>query len=92
MGTQNKECVRFIRMRVGQVKILNVKAEHINKEKSCFMVNKGAVMLDTSHGSAHHTIHNMLQFHAVWAVRQKTPKLKMCRCQPEAFLLIQNKR
>jgi len=61
-------------------------------QKSCFTVNKGAVMFDTSHGSAHHTTHNTLQFHKLWVLRQMTPKLKICRCQPVAFLLIQNKR
>jgi len=69
----------------------SVKAEHINREKSCFTVNKGAVFVDTSHGSAHRTIHNMLQFHKVWVPRQTTPKLKIHRCQPLAFLFIQNK-
>ena len=68
-----------------------VKAEHIKREKSCFTIPKGAVFLDTSHGSAHHTIHNLLQFHKVWVLRQTIPKLKMCRCQPVVFLLIQNK-
>lgn len=69
----------------------SVKAEHSKREKSYFTVPKGAVFLDTSHSSANHTIHNMLQFHKVWMPRQTVPKLKMYRCQPVVFLLIQNK-
>jgi len=42
-------------------------------------VNDVVAMLDISHGLAHHTIHEVLQFHHVsvrWVPRQSTPVLK----------------
>jgi hypothetical protein len=42
-------------------------------------VNDTAVLLDISHGSAHHIIHDALQFNKIsakWVARQLTPELK----------------
>jgi hypothetical protein len=48
--------------------------------KNCHVkVNKVAAILDNSHSSAHHTMHNMMQFDKVsvrWLPRHLTPKLE----------------
>ena len=54
--------------------------EAIVKEHPRITVHEIATHLDTSHGSAHHIIHDVLQFHKVsarWVPSQLTPKLKV---------------
>jgi hypothetical protein len=49
------------------------------KENRCVTVNEIAAHMDMSHGSAHHIVHDVLQFHKVsarWVPRQLTAKLK----------------
>ena len=49
--------------------------EAILKENRCITVNEIAARLDVSHGSAHHIVHDVLQFHEVsarWMPRQLT--------------------
>jgi len=41
--------------------------EAIVKENRCVTVHEIAAHLDMSHGSAHHIIHDVLQFHKVSA-------------------------
>jgi len=50
--------------------------EGIVKENRRVTVNERAAHLDMSHGSAHHIVHDVLQFHKVWASRQLTAELK----------------
>jgi len=53
--------------------------EAIVKENRLVTVNEIATHLDMSHGSAHHIIHDVLQFHKVstrWVPRQLTAELK----------------
>jgi len=53
--------------------------EAIVKENGHVTVNEIAVHLDMSHGSAHHVVHDVLQFHKVsarWVPRQLTAQLK----------------
>jgi len=53
--------------------------EAIVKENRCVTVNEIAAHLDVSHGSAHHIIHDVLQFHKVsarWEPHQLTAELK----------------
>lgn len=50
-------------------------------ENWCIRVNEKVACLDMSHGSAHHTVHNILQFHkfcARWVPRHLTAELKTC--------------
>jgi len=54
-------------------------AEVIVKENHRVTVNEIAAHLDMSHGSAHHVVHDVLQFHKVsarWVPRQLTVELK----------------
>jgi len=56
-----------------------VTPEAIVKENCSVTVNEIAAHLDMSHGSAHHIIHDVLQFHKVsasWVPRQLTAELK----------------
>jgi len=49
------------------------------KENRRVTVNEIAAHLDMSHGSAHHIVHDVLQFHKVsarWVPRQLTAELK----------------
>jgi len=53
--------------------------EAIVKENRRVTVNEIAARLDMSHGSAHHIVHDVLQFHKVstrWVPRQLTAELK----------------
>jgi len=53
--------------------------EAIMKENHHVTVHEIAAHLDMSHGSAHHTVHDALQFHKVsarWVPRQLTAELK----------------
>jgi len=53
--------------------------EAIVKENRRVTVNEIAAHLDMSHGSAHHIVHDVLQFHKVsarWVPRQLTAELK----------------
>ena len=53
--------------------------EAIMKENCCVTVNKIAACLDMSHGSAHHIVHDVLQFDKVsgrWVPHQLTGELK----------------
>jgi len=53
--------------------------EAIVKENRRVTVNEMATHLDMSHGSAHHIVHDMLQFHKVsarWVPHQLTAELK----------------
>ena len=53
--------------------------EAIVKEYRRVTVNEIAAHLDMSHGSAHHIVHDVLQFHKVsarWVPRQLTAELK----------------
>jgi len=53
--------------------------EAIVKENRRLSVHEIAAHLDMSHGSAHHTVHDVLQFHKVsarWVPRQLTAELK----------------
>ena len=55
------------------------RADAIMKENRRVTVHEIAVHLDMSHGSAHHTIHDVLQFHkmsARWVPCQLTAELK----------------
>ena len=57
----------------------NAAVEAIVKENRRVTVNKIAAYLDMSHGSAHHIVHDVLQFHKVsarWVPRQLTSELK----------------
>jgi len=56
-----------------------VAVEAIVKENCCITANETATHLDMSHGSAHHIIHDVLQFHKVsgrWVPCQRTAELK----------------
>jgi len=56
--------------------------EAIMKENRRVTVNEIAAHLDMNHGSAHHIIHDVLQFHQVsarWVPHQLTAELKECR-------------
>lgn len=66
--SEQRVCAFYMYKGESSENLKSAKAEHINRENSCVTVNKVAVMLDTSHSSAHHTIHNMLQFHKVWGL------------------------
>ena len=49
------------------------------KENRRVTVNEIAAHMDMSHGSAHHIVHDVLQFHKVsarWVPRQLTAELK----------------
>jgi len=49
------------------------------KENRCVRVNEIAAHLDMSHGSAHHIVYDVLQFHKVsarWVPHQLTAELK----------------
>jgi len=53
--------------------------EAIVKENRRVTVNEIAAHMDMSHGSAHHIIHDVVQFHKVsarWVPRQLTAELK----------------
>jgi len=53
--------------------------EAIVKENCCITVNEIAAHLDMSHGSAHHIVHDVLQFYKVsarWVPCQLTADLK----------------
>ena len=53
--------------------------EAIVKENRRITVNEIATHMDKSHGSAHHIVHDILQFHKVsarWVPRQLTAELK----------------
>ena len=53
--------------------------EAIVKENLCVTVNEIPGYLDMSHGSAHHIVHDVLQFHEVsarWVPHQLTAELK----------------
>jgi len=53
--------------------------EAIVKENRRLTVNEIAALLDMSHGSAHHIVHDVLQFHKVsarWVPRQLTAELE----------------
>jgi histone-lysine N-methyltransferase SETMAR len=53
--------------------------EHVTKENRRVMVDEVVAMLDISHGSAHHIIHDVLQFHKVsarWVPRQLSLEMK----------------
>ena len=53
--------------------------EAIVKENHHVTVNEIAAHLDMSHGSAHHIVHDVLQFHKVsarWVLRQVTAESK----------------
>jgi hypothetical protein len=55
-------------------------ADCIIRENRHVKVNAVVALLDVSHGSAPHTIHDVLQFHkmpARWVPRHLTPKLKV---------------
>jgi len=57
----------------------NAAVEAIMKENCHVTVNEIAANLDMSHGSAHHIIHDVLQFHKVsgrWVPYQPTAELK----------------
>jgi hypothetical protein len=54
-------------------------AERVIRENRRVTVDKVAAMLDNSHSSVQHIIHDMLQFHKVsarWVPRQLTHELK----------------
>lgn len=44
-----------------------VAVEAMERENWCVTVNEIASCLDVSHGSAHHIVHDVLQFHKVSA-------------------------
>jgi hypothetical protein len=49
------------------------------KENRCVTVNEIAAHMNMSHGSVHHIVHDVLQFHKVsarWLPRQLTAELK----------------
>ena len=50
--------------------------EVIVKENRRVTVNEIAGHLDMGHGSAHHIVHDVLQFHKAWVPRQLTAELK----------------
>jgi len=53
--------------------------EAIVKENRHVTVHEIAALLDMSHGSAHHTVHDVLQFHKVsarWVPCQLSAELK----------------
>jgi len=53
--------------------------EAIMKENGCVTVHEVVAHLDMSHGSAHHIVHDVLQFHKVsarWVPHQLTAELK----------------
>jgi len=53
--------------------------EAIMKENCRITVNETAAHLDMSHGTAHHIVHDVLQFHKVsarWVPHQLTAELK----------------
>ena len=53
--------------------------ERLLREKRQITLHEVVSELNISHGSAHHTIHNVLGFHNVsarWVLRQLTPELK----------------
>jgi len=55
--------------------------EAIVKENHCVTVHERVARLDMSHGSAHHIVHDVLQFHKVsarWVSCQLTAELKEC--------------
>ena len=59
--------------------------EDIVKENRCVKVNEIAAHMDTSHGSAHHIVHDGLQFHKVsarWVPRQLTTEFKERHVDP----------
>jgi len=56
-----------------------VEVEAIMKEIRHVTMNETAAHLDMSHGSVHHIVHDVLQFHKVsarWVPRQLTAELK----------------
>jgi len=64
--------------------------EAIVKENRSVTVHEIAAQLDKSHGSAHHIVHDVLQFHKVfarWVPRQLTAELKERRVDAYRELL-----
>jgi hypothetical protein len=64
--------------------------ECVIRENHHILVDEVAAMLDISHGSAHHIIHDVLQFHklcARWVPRQLTLELKEKHVEPCQELL-----
>ena len=64
--------------------------EAIVRENHRVTVNEIAAHLDMSHGSAHHIVHDVLQFHKVsarWEPRQLTAELKEQRVDSSQELL-----
>ena len=70
--------------------------ETIVKENRRVTVHEIAAQLDTSHGSAHHIVHDVLQFHKVsasWVPRQLTAELKeTCWCFPGTLETLWSRR